>query len=307
MEARSMKNAKIASFLAAQVKRHSSLADLLNQVNRQTFDKRLVLLDYPINQRQRWTNSNPHPELWDIINGNRPSYIELLKSFLAFRENFVRIPERQTTDPSSSEPSWINGWMPALDGVALYSFIAIKRPKYFLEVGSGNSTKFARKAITDHRLETKIISIDPQPRVEIDMLCDEIIREPVESVSLDIFDRLESGDILYVDNSHRVFMNSDATAIFLDVIPRLKPGVIVEIHDVMLPYDYPMVWLDRYYSEQYLLAAYLLARGHRIDILLPNAFISSDGELRKILTPLWQEARMKNVETHGVSFWIQIK
>jgi Methyltransferase domain len=301
-----MNDAKIASFLAGQVKRHPALAELLNQVNRQTFDKKLVFLDYPIHPTERWNNRNPHQELWDIINGNRPSYIELLKSFLTFTENFVDIRERQTADSSPSEPSWINGWMPALDGVALYGFIAMKRPKYFLEVGSGNSTKFARKAITDHRLNTKIISIDPHPRVEIDMLCDQIIREPVEAVSLDIFDRLEPGDILYVDSSHRIFMNSDATVIFLDVIPRLKPGVLVEIHDIMLPYDYPAVWIDRYYSEQYLLAAYLLARGRRIDILLPNAFISGDRELKKILAPLWQEANMKNFETHGVSFWIQI-
>jgi hypothetical protein len=301
-----MNNTKIASFLAAQVKRHPALAELLNQVARQTYGDRLIFLDYPVHPCQRWSDSHPHPELWNIINGNRSMYAGLLKSFLAFRENFVNIPERQATDSSAYQPSWINGWMPALDGIALYSFIAIKRPKVFLEVGSGNSTRFARKAITDHGLNTQIISIDPHPRVEIDLLCDQIIREPVEAVSLDIFDRLESGDILYVDNSHRVFMNSDATVIFLDVIPRLKPGVLVEIHDVMLPYDYPTAWLDRCYSEQYLLAAYLLARGRRIDILLPSAFISGDQELNKILTPLWQEATMKNVETYGVSFWIEI-
>ena len=54
-------------------------------------------------------------------------------------------------------------------------------------------------------------------------------------------------------------MNSDATTIFLDTIPRLRSGVLVEIHDVTLPYDYPTEWIDRYYSEQYLLAAYILA------------------------------------------------
>jgi hypothetical protein len=182
----------------------------------------------------------------------------------------------------------------------------MRRPKHFLEVGSGNSTKFARKAISDHRLDTKIISIDPHPRAEIDMLCDQVLREPVEAISLDIFDRLEAGDILYVDNSHRVFMNSDATVIFLDVIPRLRSGVFVEIHDVTLPYDYPSEWIDRHYSEQYLLAAYLLARGNRFEILLPNTFISYENELRDILTPLWQRAEMQNVETHGVSFWIQM-
>jgi hypothetical protein len=237
-----------------------------------------------------------------LIDGNRT--IEHLKSFLVFAANFREIPKQPTSSPS--EPYWMNAYLPALDGIALYSLIAIKKPKYFLEVGSGNSTKFARKAITDQRLDTKIISIDPHPRVEIDMLCDEIIRKPVEAVSLDIFDRLGSGDILFVDNSHRVFMNSDATVIFLDVIPRLKPGVLVEIHDVTLPFGYPSTVIDRYYSEQYLLAAYLLARGHRFEILLPNAFIVSDNELRSILMRLWQKADLQNVETYGCSFWIQM-
>lgn len=266
----------------------------------------VLFLDYPVNPRQRWTSNNPHPELYSIINRNRTNYCKLLNSFLSFKDNFVSISERQASDSSPSEPSWMNTYIPALDGVALYGLIATRKPQYFLEVGSGNSTKFARKAITDHNLRTKIISIDPHPRAEIDVLCDQIVREPVEAISLDIFDRLGSGDILFVDNSHRVFMNSDATAIFLDVIPRLKPGVLVEIHDVTLPYDYPKDWIDRYYSEQYLLAAYLLAEGHRFEILLPNAFISADPELSKILTPLWQDSRMKSLESHGASFWIQI-
>ena len=301
-----MNNAKLGSFLRSHVNKHGGLAAYLNPIARKISANHVLVLDYPINSTQRWTDSNPHPELYNIINGNRPRFIELLKSFLVFKENFVRIPERHVSDSAPSEPCWINGWMPALDGVSLYSLVAIRKPNYFLEIGSGNSTKFARKAIADHCLNTKIVSIDPHPRVEIDMLCDEIIRKPVEAVSLGIFDRLGPGDILYVDNSHRVFMNSDATVIFLDVIPRLKPGVLVEIHDVTLPYDYPRGWIDRYYSEQYLLAAYLLAKGHRFDILLPNAFVSNDEELNKILMPLWQEAKMKNVETHGGSFWIQI-
>jgi hypothetical protein len=298
-----MSKAMIANCLAGLARKHLGLAE---SVARQTFSNKLILLDYPVTPSQRWDYSHPHEELYRIINHNRSDYIERLKSFLAFTENFVKIPERQATGSCLSEPSWINGWMPASDGVALYGLVAMKQPRHFLEVGSGNSTKFARKAITDHRLNTKIISIDPHPRVEIDMLCDEVVREPVEAISLDIFDRLESGDILYVDNSHRVLMNSDATVIFLDVIPKLKPGVLVEIHDVMLPYDYPSAWIGRHYSEQYLLAAYLLARGRRFNIFLPNTFISSDSELRTILMPLWQRAEMQNVETHGCSFWIEM-
>jgi hypothetical protein len=294
-----MSKAKIANFLA------DSARKLAYSVARQTFGNKIIFLDYPVTPIPRWGYGNPHQELYSIIDSNRNSYIERLKSFLDFTANFARIP-KQAINSSPSEPNWINGWMPPLDAVALYSLIATKQPKYFLEVGSGNSTKFVRKAITDHGLNTKIISIDPHPRVEIDMLCDEVIRKPMEAVSLDLFDQLGSGDILYVDNSHRVFMNSDATVVFLDVIPRLKPGVLVEIHDVTLPFDYSRAVVDRYYSEQYLLAAYLLARGHRFEILLPNAFIDSDKELRSILMPLWQKAEMQNAETYGCSFWIQM-
>ena len=91
------------------------------------------------------------------------------------------------------------------------------------------------------------------------------------------------------------------------MIPRLKPGVLVEIHDVMLPYDYPEEWTDRYYSEQYLLAAYLLAKGKTLDIVLPSHFISIDPEMKQLLSPLWETGQMKNVEPFGCSFWMRTR
>ena len=163
----------------------------------------------------------------------------------------------------------------------------------------------------------------------IEGICDRLIVEPLECVDLTLFDQLGPGDILFVDNSHRVLMNSDATVVFLDILPRLKPGVIVEIHDIALPFDYPPAWADRFYSEQYVLAAYLLADGCRFDVLLPNAFISLDPDLNRILDPLWLDPEMNAgirfdpgerftagavyavetsglIETHGSSFWFRI-
>ena len=134
----------------------------------------------------------------------------------------------------------------------------------------------------------------------------DLFRNPVEEVNLNIFDRLGVNDILFIDNSHRVFMNSDATTVFLDIIPKLKSGVLVEIHDVTLPCDYPADWTGRYYSEQYLLAAYLLAEGNTFDIILPNFFISCDPDLSSILAPLWEKEEMKNVISQGSSFWLRI-
>jgi hypothetical protein len=124
---------------------------------------------------------------------------------------------------------------------------------------------------------------------------------------LEIFDDLGAGDILYIDSSHRVFMNSDVTTLFLDVLPRLKPGILIQIHDVTIPYDYPAQWQDRYYSEQYLLAAYLLAEGDKLEIMLPSTFISDDPELNSILSPLWTAGQMGEAETFGCSFWIRVR
>jgi hypothetical protein len=295
------------SFIASQIRRHPSLVEQLKNAARHVSPETVIVLDYPIKSIPRWDRGHGHRALYDIINKNRSIYETNLQSFLQFSEHFAKIPAERQGRGASSEPYWINGWMPALDGVALYSFIVTKHPKIYLEVGSGNSTKFARKAITDHNLHTKIVSIDPSPRVEIDMICDEVLRKPLEEVDLELFDRLGINDILYIDNSHRVFMNSDATVVFLDIIPRLKPGILVEIHDVFLPHDYPPEWINKYYSEQYLLAAYLLAQGNVFDIFLPSMFISGDSELKRILAPLWRMEDMKGVEQHGVSFWIKMK
>ena len=178
-------------------------------------------------------------------------------------------------------------------------------PATYLEVGSGTSTKFARRAIADHGLRTRVVSIDPNPRAEIDSVCDEVLRTPLEDLDLAVFDTVGPGDIVFVDNSHRVFTNSDATVVFLEVLPRLAPGVLVEIHDIYLPDDYPPDWNDRYYSEQYVLAGYLLGGGQAFTVELPNWFVTTDPELSRILAPLW--AALGDLEHHGGSFWLRTR
>jgi hypothetical protein len=266
-----------------------------------------LFIDYPVNPRPRYGQGKPpHPKLYEIINGNREAYKATLRLLLRYRDSLVQIAKVEP-DPRSTRPAWINGWLPGLDATAVYGFLCLNNPARYFEIGSGNSTKFARQAIEDYHLRTTITSFDPHPRAEIDAICDRIVRQPVEEVDLHIFDELEAEDILFVDHSHRVFMNSDATIVFLEILPRLKSGVLVEFHDIMLPFDYPLEWKDWYYSEQYVLAAYLLAEGSKFDIILPNIFIGSDPELRDILSPLWRDPRMQGVETHGASFWIRVK
>lgn len=263
-----------------------------------------IRLDYPIQPRPRYGHGRPsHAKLTAILARNRANYTQTLRSFLPLADGLARIPV--TADAVEPRPHWNNTWFEGLDGLSLYGFLATLNPKRYVEVGSGNSTKFARQAIQDHRLRTKITSIDPYPRAEINALCDQIVRRPLEDVDPAEFDQLESGDVLLIDNSHRVFTNSDATVVFLDVMPRLRPGVLMGIHDIMLPDDYPPDWVGRFYSEQYVLAAYLLAEGKTFDVALPCAYIGHCNDVKATLDPLWR--RIPGANTSGSLFWLRTR
>jgi hypothetical protein len=103
-----------------------------------------------------------------------------------------------------------------------------------------------------------------------------------------------------------VLPNSDAMVCFLDLLPQLKKGVIVHIHDIYLPYDYPQEMCDRFYSEQYMLAAFLLANPEKYEVVFPGIFVSEDKSLSGLLEPIWQSPNTSAVEKHGGSFWLRI-
>ena len=265
-----------------------------------------VFLDYKVAFEPRFGHGKPpHPQLYDIIDRNRATYRELLQGFLAFAPQFELIKQAQA-ETDANRPGWNNSFLPGLDMVAIYGMLAHFRPARYVEVGSGNSTKVAALAIREQGLPTRITSIDPYPRAEIDHLAHEVVRKPFENTDFSSLFELKANDILFIDNSHRVLPNSDATVFFLEVLPRLAPGVIVHIHDIDLPYDYPQFMCDRAYSEQYLLAAFVLANPTQYETILPNYFISEDAELKSILAPLWQRPALQGVEPHGGSYWLRI-
>ena len=267
-----------------------------------------IKLDYPIHPQPRHGHSQAtHGQICDLLQANAALYEERLLSFLEFKQDFLEIERTREEGAAETDPIWDNGFLPALDGVALYGLLAQEKPALYLEIGSGNSTKFAKHAIQKKGLDTRIVSIDPYPRAEIDELCDEVIRQPLEHVELTLFEQLQSGDVLFFDGSHRVFMNSDVVVFFLDVLPRLPAGVWVQIHDIFLPNDYPEHWVDRFYSEQYMLAVALLFNSNQFEVVLPNHFITIHPSLADVLNPLWQAPKLAGMPTNGVSFWLRTK
>jgi len=265
-----------------------------------------LFLDYKVSFEPRYGHGKPpHSGLYEVIDRNRATYRGLLQGLLAYQSIFAQIKDAKVeTDPS--QPAWNNSFLPGLDIVTIYGMLAHFQPAQYVEVGSGNSTKVAAKAIRDQGLATRITSIDPYPRAEIDQLAQTVVRKPFENIDFSFLYELKANDILFIDNSHRVLPNSDATVFFLEVLPRLAPGVIVHIHDIYLPYDYPQFMCDRAYSEQYMLAAFILANPEKYETILPNYFISQDAELNGILQPLWQQPALQGVETHGGSYWLRV-
>jgi Methyltransferase domain len=266
-----------------------------------------ILLDYPFDSRSRYGYGKPcHPQITNLLERGRPCYAARLRNFCGLRDSLAAIPESY----------WNQPWFTTLDAVSLYGMLCEFRPKRLIEVGSGNSTKFARRAIADHNLGTRITSLDPEPRAEIDTLCDTVIRTRLEDADLSIFDELEAGDFLFIDSSHRSLPNSDVTVAFLDLLPRLKPGIISHFHDIFWPRDYPREWSDRYYSEQYLLGAYLLGDAvSRIEILMPNAFVCGDRQLAEVCKPLTDVSGVRWSQDPvtwpfgiaGGSFWMRFR
>jgi predicted O-methyltransferase YrrM len=198
---------------------------------------------------------------------------------------------------------WSNAFLPPFDAASLYGLVFSRKPRLYLEIGSGNSTIFARRAISDSAATTRIVSIDPEPREEIDVLCDDVIREPLQDVEISTFLDVASGDVLFFDGTHQSFPNSDVTVFFTEILPSLPAGVVVGIHDIYLPDDYPGWAAATLPNEQYLLASWLLGRGNVDGVLLPCAFVHRHTELGRLLAPLW--ARIGQRAQDGGAFWFQ--
>ncbi len=265
-----------------------------------------TMVDYPYRAQVRYGAGKPaHPELAALIGEGRERYRGLLDTWAPLQPDFADVPRGGTYETLT--PFWFNSWFTALDAIALTGFLRTLNPRLMVEIGSGVSTKYARRAVARYGLRTRLVSIDPEPRNDIDKLCDQVIRKPLEQCSTDMFEVLEPGDIFFLDSSHRSFQGSDVTVFFLEILPRLKPGVIVHIHDIYLPYDYIAGHLPRLWNEQYLLASALLFGPERFEILFPCWAVGRDPDLMPHAEALFRQGQMAPVDLYGTSFWMRMK
>jgi len=180
-----------------------------------------------------------------------------------FREYFAL-----NADPLSAPGAYSrNVGYGGTDGAMLYSIIRSRKPRRIIEIGSGNSTLLAtialRKNEEEGALPCHITSIEPYPAPYLhDALSGsgQILQRRVETVSLEHFMALNENDILFIDSSHTVRVGGDVIFEINEVLPRLRKGVVVHIHDISFPLNYSrklIVEMQCFWAEQYMLQAFL--------------------------------------------------
>lgn len=190
-----------------------------------------------------------------------------------FRTDYLRLPLSEEGDDTQFFLD--NGWFGPIDAEILYSVLRKNDPATVVEVGSGFSTRLMRRAIGDGNLRTRIVSIDPTPNTRISPYADDYIKAPVEDIDgEELWARLNPGDVLFIDSSHIVKTGGDVPFLFLEVVPRLKPGVLVHVHDIFIPFDYPSEWVFEgwKWNEQYVVHAFL-AFNNSFEILWPASYM----------------------------------
>lgn len=191
---------------------------------------------------------------------------------LGYRDEIAALPR---TGPPDGGFHYDNPFFLEGDADLLYALIRKHRPRRFVEIGCGWSSRLASQAFNRNQTETgwrtEHVCIDPYVAGDFEALGARHVRSPVESCDPGLFAALEAGDMLFVDSSHMIRPQGDVLFIFLEVLPRLKPGVLIHVHDIFTPFDYPddLIRNHRvFWNEQYLLEA-LLSGGTRYETLVP--------------------------------------
>jgi len=175
------------------------------------------------------------------------------------------------------------GWGPGygyIEAQALFGMVRALRPRQIIEVGAGVSTHVMMSALARNREEGRdgrFLSIEPYPTACLRQEQAGLLIEPVQSVAPEVFEALEADDLLFIDSSHTIKPGSDVNYLILEVLPRLRRGVVVHFHDITFPYDYGRRTLQTFlhWSESSLLWAFLIFN-ERVKILFSLSMLHYD-------------------------------
>lgn len=212
----------------------------------------------------------------DYNDGMHLSILGELSTYLEDFDTIFAPPHRDETTilhrKNNLQYSLMNGSFEWMDARMLYYFLRKNKPRKVIEIGSGNSTLLAYNTKKRFNLDFEIVCIEPYPDESTDVTTDHnwlralarkgeitLVEEKLEDVDTRRFEELGENDILFIDSTHVAKLDSDVMYYFTKIFPLLNAGVMVHIHDIFFPYDYPLDWLKtgRFWNEQYFLYVFL--------------------------------------------------
>lgn len=217
-------------------------------------------------------NDLSEPRLLPGIDFNEAGQIEFLTN-LHYQCEFDEFIEDEENNADASAFRIDNGTFESGDAEFLFNFVRYTKPRKIIEIGCGASTKIIHKAIELNEEEGKVadhICVEPYERPWLEKFPKiELVRDRVESISLELFQDLNAGDFLFIDSSHMIRPQGDVLHEYLTIIPSLREGVFVHVHDIFSPRDYLNDWIINkvlFWNEQYLLEA-LLTRSTSFEVV----------------------------------------
>ncbi|MCE2558558.1 MAG: class I SAM-dependent methyltransferase [Acidobacteria bacterium] len=208
---------------------------------------------------------------------------------------------------------------PVIDALTTYLMVRDLRPARYVEIGSGLSTYYAWLAAAANGREgsrCEMTCVDPFPTGRLSELEEPPVNavvSKVEAVDLGLFQTLNAGDVLFIDSTHVLKLGGDVAFLFLEVLPRLRPGVVVHVHDIHFPYNTP------YPAEQYVFRAKWPL--YRTEAMVLQAFLSFNREFDIVLSapmirhadepflartiPGYRPVEVEDYDSHFGSIWLR--
>jgi hypothetical protein len=238
------------------------------------------------------------------IDMNDALQLDLLrKEFPKFQDEYKQFPARPCGEATRFYLN--NGLFDGIDALIAYCMVRHFQPRVIIEIGGGFSSLLLSEAAAKNN-GSSFTCIEPFPQEFLKQGfpgLHRLIEKKVQDVDLEFFSQLQSSDMLFIDSSHTVKIGGDVNYLFLEVLPRLKPGVIVHVHDIFLPFDYRRDWVMeefRFWTEQYLLQAFL-SFNSEFEVLMANSYVAhrymKDLKATFMNSPWWS----------GGSFWMRRK
>jgi len=273
----------------------------------------------PVHFYQPIPDTQSLPEtLWDRpsklagIDMNDSGQLDLLRRhFPKFRDEYEQIPIKPTGEGGGFHLN--NRLFDGTDALVAYCMVRQFQPRLIIEIGSGLSSLLLAQAAARNS-SSNLTCIEPFPRELVRKGFPglrSLIEKKVQDIDVEFFSQLESRDLLFIDSSHTVKVGGDVNYLFLEVLPRLNPGVIVHVHDIFLPFEYRRDWVMdefRFWGEQYLLQAFLTFNSE-FEVLMANRYLAHRylEDLKAAFPNLGnlKAALPNSVRWGGGSFWMR--